>query len=137
LQKNTFRHEIGSAIDWYNEHRPHMTLGGPDVSDNDIQHAERGGAISLSGASQRTRGAAYGRLKHAEVLRNRVLDTGFRHGYSPWSSIPAITVSLPVEQNGFGDLATRRLIVTAEPVKLYLARLRLGRAGGCHRAETP
>ena len=65
------------------------------VTDNDIQHAERGGAICLSGGSQRAKGAAYGQLKHVEVLRNRVVDTGFRHGYSPWSSIPAIAVSLP------------------------------------------
>jgi len=40
-------------------------------------------------------GAAYGQLKHVEVMRNRVVDTGFRCGYSPWTSIPAITVSEP------------------------------------------
>ena len=62
------------------------------VSDNDIRHAERSGTVSLSGDSQRAKGAAYGQLKRVEVLRNRVIDTGFRHGYSPWSSIPAITV---------------------------------------------
>jgi len=28
LRKNAFRREIGTAIDWYNEHRPHTTLGG-------------------------------------------------------------------------------------------------------------
>ena len=28
LRKSTFRREIGSAIDWYNKHRPHTTLGG-------------------------------------------------------------------------------------------------------------
>ena len=28
LAKSTFRREVGLAINWYNEHRPHMTLGG-------------------------------------------------------------------------------------------------------------
>ena len=28
LYKNTFRRGMGLAIDWYNEHRPHTTLGG-------------------------------------------------------------------------------------------------------------
>jgi len=28
LHKSDFRREVGLAIDWYNEHRPHMTLGG-------------------------------------------------------------------------------------------------------------
>ena len=28
LRKSDFRHEVGLAIDWYNEQRPHMTLGG-------------------------------------------------------------------------------------------------------------
>ncbi|HZK82456.1 MAG TPA: hypothetical protein VFC46_15345, partial [Humisphaera sp.] len=65
------------------------------VSDNDIHHSERGGTIWLRGDSQKTKGVAYGQLKHAEVMRNRVVDTGFRCGYSPWTSIPAIDVDLP------------------------------------------
>ena len=28
LCKSDFRHEVGLAIDWYNEQRPHMTVGG-------------------------------------------------------------------------------------------------------------
>ncbi len=63
------------------------------VSDDDIQHSERAGTISLMGDSQKAPAAAYGRLGHVEVMRNRVFDTGFRCGYSPWSSIPAISVS--------------------------------------------
>ena len=47
------------------------------------------------GDSQKAKGSAYGQLKHVEVLRNRVVDTGFRCGYSPWTSIPAISVDLP------------------------------------------
>jgi len=65
------------------------------LSDNDIMHAEKGGAVSVTGGSEKIKGAAYGRLKHVEVLRNRVVDTGFRHGYTPWSSIPAISVVVP------------------------------------------
>ncbi len=65
------------------------------ISDNDVHHSERGGTILLSGGSQKTEGAAYGQLKRVEVMRNRVVDTGFRCGYSPWSSIPAISVSDP------------------------------------------
>jgi len=65
------------------------------VSDNDVQHSERGGTILIMGDSQKARGASYGQLKHVEVLRNRVYDTGFRCGYSPWSSIPAISVDMP------------------------------------------
>jgi hypothetical protein len=65
------------------------------VSDNDIQHSERGGTILIMGDSQKAPGAAYGRLGRVEVMRNRVVDTGFRCGYSPWSSIPAISVDYP------------------------------------------
>ncbi len=63
------------------------------ITDNDILHSERGGTISINGDSQRAKGAAYGQLKHVEILRNRVVDTGFRCGYSPWTSIPAISLS--------------------------------------------
>ena len=65
------------------------------VSDNDIQNAEKGGAIHLAGAGQGVGGGPSGLLKHAEVLRNRLIDTGFRHGSRTWSSIPAISVSWP------------------------------------------
>jgi hypothetical protein len=65
------------------------------ISDNDIQHAELSGAISIIGESARAPDAAFCRLGHLEVLRNRIIDSGFRHGYSPWSSIPAICVSYP------------------------------------------
>ena len=73
----------------------HNVLDNIIVSDNDIQHSDRGGTIWLRGDSQKTKGVAYGQLKHAEVMRNRVIDTGFRCGYSPWTSIPAICVAYP------------------------------------------
>ncbi len=65
------------------------------ITDNDIRHAEMSGTILLSGDSERARGVPYCRLGHVEVLRNRVVDTGFRHGTKTWTSIPAIEVKLP------------------------------------------
>jgi len=77
------------------------------ITDNDIQHAELGGAISIIGESARTPGAAFCPLGHAEVLRNRVIDTGFRHGYSPWTSIPAICVAFPETAEIAGNIVDR------------------------------
>lgn len=65
------------------------------ISDNDIQHAEKAGAIFLTGSSEQTKGTVFGQLRHVDVLRNRVVDTGFRHGSHGNSSIPAISVVLP------------------------------------------
>jgi hypothetical protein len=65
------------------------------ISDNDIQHAERGEALCVLGESESPKGAHFLHLQHVEVLRNRVFDTGFRHGYCPWASIPAICVGFP------------------------------------------
>jgi len=63
--------------------------------DNDIHHASRAETIAIHGGSQAKKGDPCGQLKHVEVLRNRVVDTGFRHGYCAWCSIPAIVVSWP------------------------------------------
>ena len=65
------------------------------VSDNDIAHVEKGGAIYINGSNQRNEGATYARLVHVEVLRNKVSDTGFRHGTATWGSLPAISVNWP------------------------------------------
>ncbi|MBI5724530.1 MAG: sigma-70 family RNA polymerase sigma factor [Planctomycetes bacterium] len=65
------------------------------VSDNDVNHSELVGTICMNGGSERSPGAAYGKLKHVEVMRNRVVDTGFRHGTRGNSNIPAITVVEP------------------------------------------
>ena len=64
-------------------------------TDNDIRHASRAETIAIHGGSQAKKGDPCGQLKHVEVLRNRVVDTGFRHGYCAWCSIPAIVVSWP------------------------------------------
>ena len=81
----------------------HSIEGGPAnevldnirFTDNDIQHASRAETIAIYGGSQKKKGDPYAQLKHVEVLRNRVVDTGFRHGYCAWCSIPAIVVSMP------------------------------------------
>ena len=62
------------------------------LTDNDIQHVEKSGAIYLNGTNQINKGATYGQLKHVEVLRNRLFNTGFRHGTASWGSLPAIAV---------------------------------------------
>lgn len=65
------------------------------VTDNDVLRSELSSTIYLTGASQDKPGAASGRLKHVEVLRNRVVDTGFRHGTRWTANIPAISVIVP------------------------------------------
>ncbi len=65
------------------------------VDDNDLRDVELGGAIAIVGESALTEGAPFCSLKHVEVLRNRIVNSGFRHGVSPWSSIPAICVTCP------------------------------------------
>ena len=65
------------------------------VSDNDVLHAERAGAILVAGSSETVPGAGFGKLGHVEVMRNRVVDTGFRPDASGTSSIPAISVIVP------------------------------------------
>jgi hypothetical protein len=62
------------------------------VTDNDIQHVERAYALYLAGAGAKTADAPYGKLLHVEVLRNRVVDTGFRPDWFFTSSIPAVSV---------------------------------------------
>ena len=87
-----------AACPRYDVLQPGPSTGALDnivISDNDVQHAEMGGAISVIGESAKTPDGSYCQLRHAEVLRNRITDAGFRHGYSPWSSIPAICVSFP------------------------------------------
>jgi hypothetical protein len=67
------------------------------VSDNDIQHSELEGAIFMIGAGSHSKDGAHGQLKHVAVMRNRVVDTGFRPGMlgGATSSIPAISVIVP------------------------------------------
>ncbi len=65
------------------------------VSDNDVQHVEKSHAIFLAGSSGRSKDDVYGKLLHVEVMRNRVIDTGFRPDAGSTSSIPAISVEDP------------------------------------------
>ena len=84
---------------------PSGVLDNIRVCDNDIQHVEKAGAIYVSGAS--SRGANDGQLKHVEVLRNRLVDTGFRHGTAIWSSHPAIDVHFPETAEVAGNIVER------------------------------
>ncbi len=77
------------------------------VCDNDIQHVEKAGAIYLAGAG--SKGADQGQLKHVEVMRNRLLDTAFRHGTAMWSSHPAIDVHFPETAEVAGNIIDRSL----------------------------
>ncbi len=65
------------------------------ISDNDVQHVEKSHAIYLAGASAESRDSLYGKLLHVEVMRNRVVDAGFRPDAGGNSSIPAISVEDP------------------------------------------
>jgi hypothetical protein len=62
------------------------------ITDNDLRNVDQYGAICVEGFSGRE---PFGRLKLVEVLRNRVVNAGFRSGPSPTSSVPAITVEVP------------------------------------------
>jgi len=65
------------------------------ITDNDVLNCDMAGAIWVNGASQRFLGERFGRLGHLVVLRNRVVNSGYRPGKSPVSSIPAISVITP------------------------------------------
>jgi hypothetical protein len=63
------------------------------ISDNDLLHVEKACAIIVAGNSGKQPTTLYGRLLHAEVLRNRIVDAGFRADSGPTTSIPAISVN--------------------------------------------
>ncbi len=69
------------------------------ITDNDIRNNSAHTAIKVVGNSQRGgerwEDAGYGVLKHAKIMRNRVVNSGFRPGKSPTTSIPAISLVLP------------------------------------------
>lgn len=70
-------------------------MDGIYITDNDVLHAERAGAIFAAGGSETIEGAGFGRLGRLEILRNRVVHTGFRPDASGTSSVPAISVIWP------------------------------------------
>ena len=67
-------------------------MDGITIADNDVLHADQMGAVWAEGSSG---GTPFGKLKRVDVLRNRVVDTGFRPGSRPTANIPAICVVLP------------------------------------------
>lgn len=70
-------------------------MDGIRVCDNDIRNSSFEGAIWISGGSGDESGRGYGVLKRAEVLRNRVVNSGFRPGKSATSALQAIRVIIP------------------------------------------
>jgi hypothetical protein len=65
------------------------------VCDNDVRNSSYEGAIWIQGESGDASGKGYGILKRVEVLRNRVVNSGFRPGRSSTSALQAIRVIIP------------------------------------------
>jgi hypothetical protein len=67
-------------------------------SDNDVRNASGAGVICVYGQHYHPifpKNATYGRLLHVEVMRNRLVNTGFRGANARWDSLPAISVLYP------------------------------------------
>jgi concanavalin A-like lectin/glucanase superfamily protein len=77
------------------------------ITDNDVLNNDMMGAIWVEGCSERTLGQGYGVVKHVEVMRNRVVNSGFRPGKRPTASIPAICVILPETAEIAGNFVDR------------------------------
>ncbi len=76
------------------------------IRDNDIQHAEKMGAIFVPGASEKKEGSAFGKLGKVRIMRNRVYDTGFRPSPWPTSNIPAIESTQATELEIAGNIVS-------------------------------
>lgn len=66
------------------------------VSDNDFFEV-KSSAIRIIGRSKNNT-ASYipgGELKHLDLLRNRVVNVGYRHVGTPWSNVPGIVIDCP------------------------------------------
>ncbi len=84
--------------------RPDDLLDRVYVSDNDIRYCEREAIVVFSG---RGNGPGAGRLGHAEVLRNRLYEIGFRQGHWRYSAIPALRVWYPRTAEIAGNMIDR------------------------------
>ncbi len=71
-------------------------MGDIVITDNDIRNNEGDGAISVNGESEKRPGQPFAKLENVTILRNRVINAGYRPGKSPTSAIQAIKVILPV-----------------------------------------
>lgn len=68
------------------------------ITDNDVRDASGAGILSVLGADYHPIHPAdteYGHLLHVEVMRNRLVNTGFRGALARWDSLPAISVIYP------------------------------------------
>ena len=62
------------------------------IRDNDVRNASGAGVICVMGAHYHPifpKDANYGRLLRVEVMRNRLVNTGFRGSNARWDSLPA------------------------------------------------
>lgn len=95
-------YDVADAV----EARLHATGRGPKdqvmdnivIRDNDVRNASGAGVISIMGAHYHPifpKDANYGRLLNVEVMRNRLVNTGFRGSTVRWDSLPAIAVLYP------------------------------------------
>ncbi len=66
-------------------------MDGITIADNDVRNVDQSGAIWVKGYSGEE---PFGRIGHVDVLRNRVVNTGFRPGYRSADNIPAVCVVL-------------------------------------------
>ena len=81
------------------------------VSDNDFYEV-KGHALRIIGRSSNDTEKAWvsgGELKHVEVLRNRVQNTGFRHVGNQWSNVAAVGISYPNTAEIAGNIIIRSL----------------------------
>ncbi len=74
------------------------------ITDNDVRNADMAVAIWAQGNSEPRQGEKYGILRGVQVLRNRVVHSGYRPGKSPTSQIPAICVVLPETAEVAGNI---------------------------------
>jgi hypothetical protein len=68
------------------------------IIDNDVRDASGAGIIQILGADFHAihpSDTEYRKLLHVEVMRNRLINTGFRGSLARWDSLPAIAVHHP------------------------------------------
>ncbi len=73
------------------------------ITDNDFFEV-KSSAIKISGRSGNKDG---GDLRHVDVLRNRVQQTGFRHNGHQWSNVAAVSIGYPNTAEIAGNIILR------------------------------
>jgi hypothetical protein len=76
------------------------------ISDCEVRNSSGMGSISCTGTSEKQPGVGFGILKRVSVLRNHLVNTGFRPN-SPVNPIPAISVVLAEGAHIAGNIVQR------------------------------